>query len=64
MRGGNGAEPAGDRVFRRYGSGFGSPCLVGARAWMEAVGILDDRHDEVDDIVQARNVPSPIQRIC
>lgn len=27
--------------------------------WLDAVGILDERHDEVDDIVRARRVPSP-----
>jgi putative flavoprotein involved in K+ transport len=27
--------------------------------WLEATGILDERHDEVDDIVRARRVPSP-----
>ncbi len=27
--------------------------------WMDAVGILDERYDEVDDIVRARRVPSP-----
>jgi putative flavoprotein involved in K+ transport len=27
--------------------------------WMEAAGILDQRYDEVDDIVRARRVPSP-----
>ncbi len=27
--------------------------------WMEAIGLLDERHDEVDDIVRARHVPSP-----
>ena len=27
--------------------------------WMEATGILDQRYDEMDDIVRARNVPSP-----
>jgi putative flavoprotein involved in K+ transport len=27
--------------------------------WMDAVGILDQRYDEVDDIVRARRVPSP-----
>ncbi len=26
--------------------------------WMEAAGVLDERHDEVDDIVRARRVPS------
>lgn len=27
--------------------------------WMERSGILDERYDEVDDIVRARHVPSP-----
>ena len=27
--------------------------------WMDAAGVLDERHDEVDDIVRARHVPSP-----
>ena len=27
--------------------------------WMEELGLLDQRYDEVDDIVRARNVPSP-----
>ena len=27
--------------------------------WMDAAGVLDERFDEVDDIVRARNVPSP-----
>ena len=27
--------------------------------WMTAAGILDERYDEVDDVVRARNVPSP-----
>jgi putative flavoprotein involved in K+ transport len=27
--------------------------------WTESAGILDQRYDEVDDIVRARNVPSP-----
>ena len=27
--------------------------------WLEAGGILDERYDEVDDIVRARRVPSP-----
>ncbi len=27
--------------------------------WMEAAGLLDERYDEVDDIVRARHVPSP-----
>lgn len=27
--------------------------------WLDAVGVLDERFDEVDDIVRARRVPSP-----
>ncbi len=27
--------------------------------WIDRAGILDERHDEVDDIVRARNLPSP-----
>jgi putative flavoprotein involved in K+ transport len=27
--------------------------------WLQAAGILDERYDEVDDIVRARRVPSP-----
>jgi putative flavoprotein involved in K+ transport len=27
--------------------------------WLERSGILDERHDEVDDIVRARHLPSP-----
>jgi putative flavoprotein involved in K+ transport len=27
--------------------------------WMDAAGILDERHDQVDDLVRARHVPSP-----
>jgi putative flavoprotein involved in K+ transport len=27
--------------------------------WMESAGVLDERYDEVDDIVRARHVPSP-----
>ena len=27
--------------------------------WMAATGLLDERYDEVDDVVRARNVPSP-----
>ncbi len=27
--------------------------------WMDAAGILDQRYDEIDDIIRARNVPSP-----
>ncbi len=27
--------------------------------WMDTAGVLDERHDEVDDLVRARHVPSP-----
>ena len=27
--------------------------------WMDAAGVLDERYDEVDDIVRARHIPSP-----
>ena len=27
--------------------------------WMEGAGLLDERYDDVDDLVRARNVPSP-----
>jgi putative flavoprotein involved in K+ transport len=27
--------------------------------WMTGAGILDERHDEIDDLVRGRNVPSP-----
>ena len=27
--------------------------------WLDAAGVLDERHDEVDDLVRARDVPSP-----
>jgi putative flavoprotein involved in K+ transport len=27
--------------------------------WMDAAGVLDERHDEVDDLIRARHVPSP-----
>ena len=28
------------------------------KGWMDAAGVLDERYDEVDDLVRARNVPS------
>ena len=27
--------------------------------WLERTGVLDERYDEVDDLVRARNIPSP-----
>jgi len=27
--------------------------------WMDALGILDERYDEIDDVVRGRNIPSP-----
>jgi putative flavoprotein involved in K+ transport len=29
------------------------------QCWMDAAGVLDERYDQVDDIVRARRVPSP-----
>ena len=29
------------------------------QSWLDALGILDERYDQVDDIVRARRVPSP-----
>ena len=27
--------------------------------WLDRIGTLDERHDEVDDLIRARNIPSP-----
>ena len=27
--------------------------------WLESVGVLDERHDQMDDLIRARHVPSP-----
>jgi len=27
--------------------------------WLDALGILDERYDEIDDIIRGRNIPSP-----
>jgi putative flavoprotein involved in K+ transport len=27
--------------------------------WMTAAGVLDERHDDIDDLVRGRNIPSP-----
>jgi putative flavoprotein involved in K+ transport len=40
------------RLPRRYRG-------IDIQRWLDALGILDQRYDEVDDIVRARRVPSP-----
>lgn len=53
---------SGRRVLLAVGEHIRMPRLYRGRDiqwWLEAVGILDERYDEVDDIVRARRVPSP-----
>lgn len=53
---------SGRRVMLAVGEHIRMPRLYRGRDiqwWLEAVGILDERYDEVDDIVRARRVPSP-----
>jgi putative flavoprotein involved in K+ transport len=53
---------SGRRVLLAVGEHIRMPRLYRGRDiqwWLEAVGILDERYEEVDDIVRARRVPSP-----
>ncbi|MFO7298856.1 MAG: NAD(P)/FAD-dependent oxidoreductase [Actinomycetes bacterium] len=53
---------AGRRVTLAVGNHVRMPRTYRGRDvqwWMERSGLLDDRYDEVDDIVRARRVPSP-----
>lgn len=53
---------SGRRVLLAVGEHIRMPRLYRGRDiqwWLEAVGILDERYDEVDDVVRARRVPSP-----
>ncbi len=53
---------SGRRVTIAVGEHIRMPRLYRGRDiqwWLEAVGVLDERHDEVEDIVRARRVPSP-----
>jgi putative flavoprotein involved in K+ transport len=53
---------SGRRVTIAVGEHIRMPRLYRGRDiqwWLEAAGILDERYDEVDDIVRARRVPSP-----
>ncbi len=52
---------SGRRVLLSVGEHVRGPRLYRGRDiqwWMEAAGVLDERYDEVDDIVRARRVPS------
>jgi len=52
---------AGRPVTLAVGEHIRSPRVYRGRDiewWMDAAGVLDDRYDEQDDIVRARNVPS------
>ncbi|HEU4620305.1 MAG TPA: FAD-dependent oxidoreductase [Gammaproteobacteria bacterium] len=53
---------SGRSVMLAVGEHIRMPRLYRGRdiqSWLEAAGILDERYDEVDDIVRARRVPSP-----
>ena len=55
-------QRSGRRVTLAVGEHIRMPRVYRGRDiqwWLEAVGILDERYDEVDDIVRARRVPSP-----
>jgi putative flavoprotein involved in K+ transport len=55
-------ERSGRSVTLAVGEHIRMPRLYRGRDiqwWLDAVGILDERYDEVDDIVRARRVPSP-----
>jgi putative flavoprotein involved in K+ transport len=52
---------SGRRVLLSVGEHVRGPRLYRGRDiqwWMEAAGVLDERYDEVDDVVRARRVPS------
>src|SRR5690606_35579165 len=53
---------SGRDVFLAVGEHIRKPRLYRGRDiqwWLDAAGILDERYDEVDDIVRARRVPWP-----
>lgn len=55
-------ERSGRRVVLAVGEHIRMPRTYRGRDiqhWMDAIGVLDERYDEVDDIVRARRVPSP-----
>jgi putative flavoprotein involved in K+ transport len=55
-------QRSGRRVMLAVGEHIRMPRLYRGRDiqwWLDAIGILDERHDAVDDIVRARRVPSP-----
>jgi putative flavoprotein involved in K+ transport len=52
---------SGRRVLLSVGEHVRGPRLYRSRDihwWMQAAGVLDERYDEVDDVVRARRVPS------
>jgi putative flavoprotein involved in K+ transport len=54
-------QRSGRRVVLAVGEHVRGPRMYRGRDiqwWMEAAGVLDERYDEVDDIVRARRVPS------
>jgi putative flavoprotein involved in K+ transport len=55
-------ERSGRRVMLAVGEHIRMPRTYRGRdiqRWLDAAGVLDERYDEVDDIVRARRVPSP-----
>jgi putative flavoprotein involved in K+ transport len=53
---------SGRRVMLAVGEHIRMPRTYRGRdiqSWLDAVGVLDERYDAVDDIVRARRVPSP-----
>ena len=55
-------QRSGRRVMLAVGEHIRMPRTYRGRDiqwWLDAVGVLDERHDAVDDIVRARRVPSP-----
>ena len=54
--------PRADRSHCRSASTSGLPRVYRGKDimwWLDRTGVLDERFDEVDDLVRARNVPSP-----
>lgn len=55
-------QRSGRRVILAVGEHIRMPRTYRGRDiqwWLDAIGVLDERYDEVDDIVRARRVPSP-----
>jgi putative flavoprotein involved in K+ transport len=55
-------QRSGRRVMLAVGEHIRMPRMYRGRDiqwWLDAIGVLDERYDAVDDIVRARRVPSP-----